>query len=143
MKNVVLTFLLSFFSTILFGQDIAYGKHKAIKVEIYQNNEFKAMDYNTEHRSIDVTLFLTVNYATIHIPNGDGQRTLDLDTPSDLKTEFVEGVTTYSIYYGPNKKLMFYPYKDNKYWFTSVIYWPFKNKLGNYFKFEFSEKLIY
>lgn len=143
MKILVLEVIIIFAFLNASGQDIAYGKHKAIYMGIYQYYDLKARDYNTEHRSIDVTLFLTVSYATIHISNADGQRTFALDNPSDLKADLTEGTTVYSIYYGSSKKLSFYPYKDNKWWFTSVIYWPDKKRLGNYFKFEFSEKLIY
>ena len=143
MRNVIITFLLSFFSTLSFGQDIAYGKHNAIYLEIYHNYESKVKDYNTEHKSIDLTLFLNISYATINYSNTDGHRTYVLENASSLKTENDNGKTIYSIYYDDNKKLSFYLHKDNHIWFTSVIYWPNKNILGNCFEYEFPEKLIY
>ena len=139
MKYVILTF----FSTFSFSQDVAYGKHNAIYMAIYQNNDLKVEDYSTKDRRLDVTLLMNTSYSTIHLRNIDGQRSFILENASSLKTENDKGRTVYSIYYNGNKKLSLYPHKNNQVWFTSVIFWPDKNILGNFFKYEFPEKLIY
>ena len=144
MKIKLTGILLFTFCLNSFSQDIAYGKHKAIYIGIFYNGKLKAEDFNTQNNKIDIGLALNVSYANIFLNNFDGQKSYSLEGASTLKEESSGGNTIYSLYYEGNKKLSFSPYKRNSsLWFTTVIYWPDKSIQGNYFKFEFPEKLIY
>jgi hypothetical protein len=143
MKFLLFEILMIISCLNLKGQDIAYGRHNAIYLAIYHNYELKVEDYNTQNRSIDLSLLMNISYATINFSNADGQRSYVLENASIIKSENDNGRTIYSIYYDSNKKLSFFPHKENQVWFTTVIYWPDKNSPGGFFKYEFGEKLIY
>ena len=135
-------FLTSAFNTN--AQDIAYGRHSAIYIGLFHNGALKTEDYRTEKNKLNVYLTLNVSSANLLLNYPEGKRVISMEGASILKNELSSGNSVYSVYYDDNKKLSFQPYKENEnIWFTTVIYWPNRLELGNYFKLTFPQKLVY